>query len=139
MPPTKDEVMKAFRGIKAHELARYINESRFGVDFSGCSKGFMAQSIATNEYRLHDRIVARSGSFAAWVDDIRETVIQHREKAARDRKAGEERKAQTQKKRDQLLDLLDQMEEGKPLSKEEREFLVEHARTAVRFYYLMRT
>lgn len=51
---TKEEFMLRFRGVKVHHLTKALNRLTRGINWSGCSKGHIADSWA-NATAEHDR------------------------------------------------------------------------------------
>lgn len=46
MKRTKEEFMVKFRGVKANVLTRALNRITLGTNWSGCSKGYIAERWA---------------------------------------------------------------------------------------------
>jgi hypothetical protein len=43
MAKTKEEFMAVFKGVPAHLVAKAFNRLQFGISFTGCSKGHLAE------------------------------------------------------------------------------------------------
>jgi hypothetical protein len=55
MERTKEEFMKRFRGVPTYLLVRAINELTPGVNWSGCSKGYIAEAWTAGFKHLGNR------------------------------------------------------------------------------------
>lgn len=53
---TKQEFMIKFRGVKANVLTRALNRITLGTNWSGCSKGYIAEKWAKAESSFDTRL-----------------------------------------------------------------------------------
>jgi hypothetical protein len=56
MKRTKEEFMVKFRGVKANVLTRALNRITLGTNWSGCSKGHIAEIWAKAESSFDTRL-----------------------------------------------------------------------------------
>lgn len=129
------ETTKALRHIKAHELARCLNDLNCAINWTGCTKSDMVQGIADNEHRTHEAICSLYGSFEKWVEHCDQEIEKRRairEKVKRFEEAREKNRIAT---RDRLLQIRGALESSKRVSKEDREFFFGRLENLILYYF----
>lgn len=135
-PPTKKQVLAAFRSIKTHEFIRYANYLNCGVDYTGSSKGSVACDIEENDFRIHDKIVDKFGSFQAWVDSVLSDVAKYRQDKVEYEAKKTDREKEVRSEANRMQRITAELRDGIVVSEEDRKFYFDRVGSAIHYYYL---
>lgn len=135
-PPTKKQVLAAFRSIKTHEFIRYANYINCGVNYTGSSKGSVACDIEENNFRIHDKIVAKWGTFQAWADAVLADVAKYRQDKAEYEARKADRKKEVRSEGNRMKRITAELRDGVAVSEEDRKFYFDRVDSAIHYYYL---
>lgn len=134
-PPTKKEVLAAFRSIKTHEFIRYANYLNCGVNYTGSSKGSVAGDIEANEFRIFDKIVAKYGSFQGWVDQVLADVAKYRQDKIEHQQKQENRQKELRSEVNRMQRITAELRDGVKVSEEDHKFYFDRVGSAIHYYY----